>query len=1251
MATPTQQQQQAIDARGSVLLAAGAGTGKTATLVRRCLRLILEDDIDVDRLLVVTFTNAAAAEMKQRLRESLRTAASDTPDQPRIARQLLLLDAAHISTLHAFCLDLIRAHFAELHLDPAVTVLDDSIALPLAHTTLRQVVTQSIAADPDTRALADGYCGGSGERLTELILQTHRFYVAQPHADALRQRHLDFFEAESPLAWRSFRDDILRSWAASAATLAPSLIPLALDALTQVKGYGGSSATGKSIQHLESILNQLSSSLARNPSSNSPNDHIEVLHQVAATADKSLWPRGSKPARQCLAPLLDVTLSLRSWLPTPEGDPLDAEWALCRRPLRQLLDLTHRFALAYTDAKRSQGGLDFADLEQLALQLLISPQGLPTPVALTWRARFEQVFVDECQDINAAQDTLLRALARNGDQANLFMVGDVKQSIYRFRMAAPERFREHATHWRSLPHHQVLHLTENFRSRAGLIAFTNHLFTALFAPRLGEVGYDPEDRLAFALPQLRAPLSLQPPTDPSPSGTWPDPTCRVELHFVTPPPESDTDPDTDPDVGPVPSEPSPASVEPLESTDPNDWDDLLDVERQAHVAANRLRDLYDGAHQIWDTRSSSFRSLQWSDVGLLLRSVSGRTEPFLREFAKRQIPLAVEQGDFLDTLEASDLRSLLRLLDNPRQDIPLFAVLRSPLVGWALDDLVPIRPTSQTRRQPSLAWTHLETTAHTTSAVGLRCRDFLNRFSRWRRLARMTSLSCVLETVLADTQYEAFLLTLPDGPDRVAHVRRFLDLARRYDPLQRQGLYRFLRFLDEQQTAQREIEPLPPRESDAVQLRSIHKSKGLEFPVVIVAGLGARFHNPDLRQPILLSRQWGPAPQVVDPVRARRYAGLLHHSTQQEEKRAALAEELRLLYVAITRARDTLLLVGSLNPTGKTLRQRLQLPFPLALTEAKSFAEWIVLALDLPLDDPARQGSIPLPADPLPAHLRWYFHSDAPTPPTPDSPAIPTSLPKDLHPAPTEAAPSPTEMSAWPHPDSYPYAPATWLPAKTSASALRHAAETTQETTPAPWLVDPSFHPARPTARQRLTAAAIGTAHHRFLQHLDLTHTTTLAELQDQSELQVSRQWLTPDEQQSLDLPSLLAFWNSPLGSALRQHPHHVHRELPFTAAFTPRELPELTPQPHTTALPADDFIVVQGTVDLALILPDALWIVDFKTDRVPPDALPDRIAGHTPQLRLYATALQRIYQRPVTQVWLYFIHPQHFAPLPPPPS
>ena len=281
---------------------------------------------------------------------------------------------------------------------------------------------------------------------------------------------------------------------------------------------------------------------------------------------------------------------------------------------------------------------------------------------------------------------------------------------------------------------------------------------------------------------------------------WADADCRVELHLV---------------------EPAAAGGEEKEGADSgdDDWGDLLALEQEARVVAGRLRELMDGRHQVWDKRERRFREMRWSDVGLLLRAVRGRAGAF-REFRRQHIPLVAEQGDFLDTLEAQDLIALLRVLDNPRQDIPLFALLRSPLVGLSLDEMVAVR---QAGSGPD-PWRRLASAQDNPTIE-----KFLIQLDRWRRLALISSLSVVLETVLAETRYEAFLLTLADGPERVANVRRFLDLARRYDPLQRQGLHRFLRFITDQQEAEEAIEPLPPRQTDAVRLLSIHKSKGLEF--------------------------------------------------------------------------------------------------------------------------------------------------------------------------------------------------------------------------------------------------------------------------------------------------------------------------------------------------------------------------------------------------------------------------------------
>lgn len=1209
MSQPTPQQREAIDARGAILLTAGAGTGKTATLVQRCLRLVIEAGVDIDRLLVVTFTNAAAAEMKQRLREALRHAATQ-PDAPEaLQRQLLLLEAAPIATLHSFCLDLIRTHFAELHLDPAVAVLDESLATPLARQTARRLALEALATDPDTRTLADHYCQARIDPLVDLLLETHRFFVAQPRAAHTLDTELARFEPLAPNAWIPLRPSILSDWLQESAPAVRTQIPLTIGGIEQDRSFAGKSPTGDGLRLLAATLPSLHPLLDPLPADATIADWTRRLDALVVFADDSLWARGSKRHRGCLEGFLEDAALLRAWCPTDDLDPLDLEWTAARAPMAALLRLVRQFASAFTEAKRALGGVDFADLEQLALELLTDPEGRPTPVALEWRERFEHVFVDECQDINPAQEAILQALARHGEHANLFMVGDVKQSIYRFRMAAPNLFQRHLRQWPALPHHQVLPLTENFRSRAGIVAFVNALFDTLMQPRLGDVGYGPADRLAFALPDRRAPLSLLPPEGQGPGGAAPDPDCRVELHLVRE--AAGTDANADPAAGAD-----------EQSADP--WGDLLDLERQAHVIAARLRELMDGQHQVWDRGTSSFRPMSWNDVGILLRSVSGRSGPFLREFRRRAIPLSVEQGDFLDTLEASDLTCLLRLLDNPRQDIPLFAVLRSPWFGWSLDQLVELRLAGARGD----AWERLEQAAQQRDASGQPARDFLQTLERWRRLALMSSLTCVLETALAETRYEAFLLSLPDGPDRVANVRRYLDLARRYDPLQRQGLFRFLRFLDDQRDAGREIDPLPPRRADAVQWMSIHKSKGLEFPVVVVAGLSAPFPFPASKAPLILSRTVGPAPQFVDLPARRRHESLVLWHARREERAASLAEELRLLYVAVTRARDTLLLVGGCQPGSRAWLERTSLPPAAGVPLALRATEWIGLWLGGCLDGSADSGEATFGEAPETARLRWHFHSGTldPREPAP-CPTAPNLPPDDTSARMPSLDPAPADDSA------------ALFPAKTSASALRRLGpEPDDEAAPA---FKPRHRPF-PAARHRDDApdspTRIGTAHHLFLQHLDLASEPSDSLLLEHARTLVTRGILRDADLLHLDFPALAHFWRCPLGTEIRAHAPRVRRELPFTAAFRPTELPAFATLPPPDP---DGFIVVQGAIDLAVLLPTETWLVDFKTDRITPDEIEARAADHRHQLQLYATALERIHRRPVTRSVLHFLHPR----------
>jgi ATP-dependent helicase/nuclease subunit A len=1197
MSEPTKQQKAAIVAKGGILLSAGAGTGKTATLVNRCVRLVTEQNVGVDELLVVTFTNAAAAEMKQRLREALQKKSEDQPGDERLRQQLLLLEGANISTIHSFCLNLIRSHYAELGLDPAVAVLDDAVAAPLANETANQVVTDAIVA-PIVGQLVENYFGGNGARLAAQIIKIHSFFVKQAGAAELLEHHLSRFARVEPIEWRKHRQDIFKNWLLGWQAPIRHQIPITLEALKDVRGYGRQSATAEGIRGIEKKLPEFGKKMAALSADSSwaeVSGFFEAIRQV-----EDIWVTGTKNKQGVMADFFIEAAELALWLPNESTDPIDEEWRLVREPMGGLLDLVRKFGERFTAAKRTLGGVDFADLEQLALAVLAN-----APVADQWRERFKHVFVDECQDINAAQNAIIQKSSHHDERANLFMVGDVKQSIYRFRMAEPKLFRDYAAVWAEnrKAHHQVLPLNENFRSREGIVGFVNQLFGYLMGTGFGGVNFD-ELQFGLKAEDIRSHLSLNPPTNNRPAGHWADPVCRVELHLVDAKAEAEDAGNGESDSG--------------SENDGGGWADLLDMDKQAKVTAQRLKELMDGGHQVWDKDKKLFRKMKWSDVGILLRSPAGRVGAFRSEFLRRDIPLVTEQGDFLSTLEAQDLTALLRVLDNPQQDIPLFAVLRSPLVGFSLDELVAWRP-----KDKKTVWEQIEKAGEDQRVV-----EFVEKITRWRRLALMTSLTGVLETVLAETRYEAYLLTLRDGVDRVANVRRFLDLARRYDPQQHQGLRRFLKFIAAQQEQDQEISPLPPRQPEAVQLMSIHKSKGLEFPVVVIASIGSRFNLMDLNEGIILSRSWGIAPQVVDPQSQTRRESLIRWQVRREERQEVSAEELRLLYVAVTRARDTLLLVGSENLRSEGWRKKISLPPEIGVAEGMKYSEWIGQWLGGPADwDGDKNNPGPLTIRNGSQHLAYQIHSgllddgELSTKTTGAAPVNQTQITEEQ-----------IKKFDW----AYPYKPATCAAAKTSASALRRLTAAADNDA-VPYQSIRNNSPWNKPNPDKLNAAAAGTAAHAFLQHLDLTKACSTEGLESERDRLIQNGILTGEEGNAVDLTAIHLFWDSQLGKQiLAVDPSSIRRELPFTAAFKPHEL-QMTHK--TSASGEDEFVVVQGFVDLAVILPDQIWLVDFKTDSIDRDQLKERADEHAPQLRLYAKALERVYGLTVRQAALHFLN------------
>jgi ATP-dependent helicase/nuclease subunit A len=1197
MSSPTPDQQRAIDANGDTLVVAGAGAGKTRTLVDRCLARALaeENPISIDRILMVTFTEAASAEMRRRIRERLEERLQTAPSAA-IDRQLALLDTASICTLHSFCLQLVREHFYELELDPLVIVMDDANSKLLAAETLDGLLDKHYSGKtPDALAvqnLIHDLARGNDRLIRGLIMSLHAHAQSLPDPEDWLDAQSRMFESEQPEHWLAWLSEGVLNWSAKWRETLAAQSEENVNAAQCLKALSGLSATPES-------------------------DQIAETAARIAEIDLS-WPNRKKTRlREPIKKIFGEARFLRSI--TADPNSLTEDWQWSRPHMLALLGLTRDFEAAFSRAKKEQAAVDFSDLEQFTLRLLWDKvENAPTAIAREWRERLDLVFVDEYQDINAAQDRIIQAISREGDSANRFLVGDVKQSIYRFRQADPHIFQNRSDAWREPGAvGKTLPLSDNFRSHEGILQFANELFDGLMRREIGGVEFDDDARIRFGAPESRPHYAIRPDEPP-----------RVELRLQL----------TGKDAAESPDDDSPADA----------LADLSRVEKEARMAALRLRELMDQAFQVWDEDLGALRDAEWGDMVVLLRSPRGKAESYAKEFGRLGIPIDAARGGFYDTTEVSDFLSLLQILDNPLQDIPLLAVLRSPLVGMSLNELAALRLTQrkgplwtalrgfdrESANATSLSVDDIQSTA--SESARPKVARFLESHAHWRKLARQGSLSQCLETAIDEGRYEDWLLTRQRGVQRRANLQRFLAQARQFDQFQRQGLFRFLKHIEAQRENELEPEPAGAESANAVRLISVHRSKGLEFPIVVFGELGGSFNLIDLRGSVILDEHHGLCPRVIPPGSHRGYPSLPYWLAAQRQRSELLGEELRLLYVAATRARDLLILTGSASRKSVEEKwnfdpnERVSTP---NLLDANRYLDWIAPACARLTGD-AEWNLKPEGTGPT---LAWTFvasddlslASDAP----PASVVIPTErIETDLD--------GLIERITW----NYAHEDAAHEAAKASVTAIRRRLNETTAEEALPLFRQTQDSPASPQpAREalagtsRLAAAAIGNAHHAFLQNVALDRTGDEESLRSEAERLVSLQALSRDEADALDLDALLRFWTSEMGAGIRARSEFVRRELPFTARFSLDEIESLL-SGDNPAKPDEEFVVVQGAVDLVLVTEQAIEILDFKTDRMRESDLDQKQTLYGPQLKMYAAALKKIYRKPVTRAALHFL-------------
>lgn len=1192
----TNEQWRAITVRGrNLLVAAGAGAGKTAVLVERIIRRITDpyDPIDVDQLLVVTFTNAAAAEMRERIGNALAEAIARKPDDERLARQLALLGRASIATLHSFCLDLLRQYFYRIGLDPAFRVADVTEAELLRADVLEHLLEEKYEEEDDTfLQLVDAYGGShSDSQLQETILQLDKLASSLPDPTAWLQKLPQALTDSSNFdKWlgqlgSQVKAELLEARDSLRSALALAALPDGpahyCECLQQELGqveYVLDSVPDGAWDELRQRIQTIT--FGRLPSKRGGDTELrEQAKQAREVAKKCLQRLGAKLLAQ-------------------SEDDLQAGLTSIAPAMAMLCQLVGEFRNRFAQAKQQKGLVDFSDLEHLALRIL--QDGGAAEV----RQRYAEILVDEYQDINGVQEAILQLVTDPEGKSNqLFMVGDVKQSIYRFRLADPTLFLQKYKLYREQPQlGERIDLAHNFRSRASILAAVNFLFRQLMTETVGELTYDTQAELQAGASYPDTERAITP---------------QVEVMIIDRGAMGGTDSDED---------------DPLAELDA--------TSREARCVALEIRRLVEEERPlVWDKQKQSYRPLCYRDIVILLRVTQNRANAYLEQLRQLDVPAYAELGTgYFQATEVQTMLSLLQIIDNPRQDIPLAAVLRSPMVGLSGTELAEIRLALP---QGSF-YAALVETGKQASKLGEKVRAFLADLDRWREQARRQNLSDLIWQLYRDTGYFRHVGAMPGGAQRQANLRALHDRARQYEQTTFRGLFRFLRFIERLQAEQGDLGTAPAlgENDDVVRIMSIHKSKGLEFPVVFVGGLGSQFNLLDLRRDLLVHKELGMGPMAVDLDRRVKYPTLPRMLIEQRLLLETLSEELRVLYVALTRAREKLYLVGSVRNWEKTLEKWVKtaalprnaqgaLPDQ-TLAQARCFLDWVGPAIVAHPDVATSLGLSGLPLWESEAS-RWRLHLIDLNQLTSAPPAVPQS-PELLSLSQHQVLPDQGWEQAvaaqlgW----QYPYSHLQGKHRKVSVSELKRRFEAhDEEAAPIHWQRPPALRPAFLRQQEGPTATELGSAIHLMLQHVDLKKEPTLTYLQRLQERMVANSLLSQETVVRIDLQLIRRFLEGELGRRLRQA-DQVWRELPFSLQLPATELygPD-----------ADgEHVFIQGIVDCVLREGEQAVLIDFKSDHVTHESLPRVAAGYRVQIDLYTRAIQELLGLPVKERYLVFL-------------
>lgn len=1265
--TWTHEQWLAIAERDShLLVAAAAGSGKTAVLVERIIRRISEgsEPIDVDRLLVATFTKAAADEMRGRIREALERRLEEQPGHEHLRRQLAFIHRASITTLHSFCMEVIQRHYQLAGLYPNFRIGNETetelIRREVMEALFESHYTDS-EPDSDFWRLVDAYSGErSDEPLYRLVEQLYEYSRSHPWPEAWLQSMADAFDGDGRVWQHSLQQDVRLELA--------SVQQLLLEAGKLAQSPGGPEPYAETLQ-AEAAMVGAAMETAASGSWDALHEQMQLVSfgklKPCKGADKQLQEQAKSLRDQAKKSL--AALAVECFGRTPDEHRED-----CRRtaPLMQeLVRLVVRFAADYEQAKQEKGLVDFSDLEHYCLRVLRAPEStperdIPSDAAQAYRAHFEEVLLDEYQDTNQVQEAIVAMISRDAPDGNRFMVGDVKQSIYRFRLADPGLF---MSKYRAYPlveeaegstsEGRRIDLARNFRSRRQILEGVNFLFRQLMSEAVGEMTYDDAASLI-------------------PGASFPDTIANdlaIDVLLLSKAGIPD-EPGEFADHGEAGEEADTGSGD---STDETPEEDASTAQLEARMIAMQIKRLLGegGAPPflVTDKKAGATRAVTYRDIVILLRATRDWSPVLIEELRLAGIPAYAELSTgYFSAGEVEIMMSLLKIIDNPYQDIPLAAVLRSAIVKLSVEDMAAIRVAGM--KLPYYdAVRHYVQMEQPDPVLKEKLERFLELHALWRREARQSPVSDLLWRIYRLTGFYDSVGAMPGGIQRQANLRALYDRARQFESTSFRGLFRFLRFIERMREQGGDLGAAGAigEQEDVVRILSIHKSKGLEFPVVFVAGMGKAFNMMDLNGSFLMHKELGFGPKRVDTDLRVSYPTMAHLAIRKRLRLETLAEELRVLYVALTRPKEKLFLLGTVRDAAKSAtkwsmaaeHRELALPDGM-LAGARCYLDWLGPALMRHKDANALRQLAGLPDTAPPPVLngepsRWNVFCGgteglalaAAAREARDETVMQAIYKGEpvyhLHSSLTEQVET---RLAW----RYPYDQATGFFSKTSVSEMKR--RITAEERRAEWEDAAAIGEATASEKgskprfkksllrrprfmeeRQLTPAERGTLYHTVMQHLPLSLEPSAVRVRAWLEAEALHKRLPAYAVDAIEADSIATFLASPLADRMRSSAD-VRRELPFSYGI-PAEQVYAASAPEV----AGETILMQGVMD-ALFAVEGGWVlIDYKTDKLwQEDALEEVAARYELQIRLYGEAISHILGQPVKEAYLYLFDGAH---------